>query len=291
MGLHSYLTMQKWALLNSMGLTNRKVNRQLEPAAWSSIESLGLATSTHRLTGGEYDELLSVPAAKPFLSYGYPHSKALEYLTSMSLGVLKEGEVLLDAAGGGDAEFVRVARQYLPFSIVAYSQDAQLDGTDRDGIRFVGGSIDAVPLPDSSVDLITCHHSFEHFRGDIDIGFVREACRLMRHGGGRTVITPIFLTNRYAEIWNRRPDQHFDRTATQFVDRTAAFAGWGPYEGFARTYDVDAFCRRVIAELSNDVTASIHLVTLDDQPVPDPRKNRHIPILNRDMKALVLQRR
>ena len=114
---------------------------------------------------------------------------------------------------------------------------------------------------------------------------------ILIQGGGRTVITPIFLTNRYAEIWNRRPAQHFDRTATQVVDRTAAFAGWGPYEGFARTYDVDAFCRRVIAELPNDVTASIHLVTLDDQPVPDPRTNRHIPVLNRDMKALVLQRR
>jgi hypothetical protein len=290
MGLRSFLTLQKWQLLNSMGQTNRRVNRQLEPATWSSIEALGLPTHTHRLSKADYDTLLTAPASKRFLTFDYPHSKALEYLTSITLGGMREGEVLLDAAGGGDAEFVRIACQYLPFSFVGYSQDAQLDGTERDGIRYVGGSIDAVPLPDASVDLITCHHSFEHFRGDIDTGFIRESCRLMREGG-RTVITPIFLTNRYAEIWNRRAREHFDRSASQVIDRTAAFAGWGPYEGFARTYDLEAFSRRVISALPSDVSASIYRVTLEDQPVPDPATNRHMPTLNREMKALVLQRR
>lgn len=290
MGLHSYLTMRKWRLLGSMGWANQRVNKQLEPAPWSSIAALDLPTSTHDLTRSEYDKFVSTAAGVRLRKFGYPHSKALEYLTSISLGALQPGEVLLDAAGGADAEFVRMAREHLPFSIVAYSQDAQLDGTERDGIRYVGGSIETIPLPDSSIDLITCHHSFEHFRGDIDTGFVHEACRLMKPGG-RTVITPIFLTNRYAEIWNGRPAQKFDSQAIQIVDRTATFPGWGPYEGFARTYDVEAFRRRVIAALPADVTASICRITLDDQPVPDPKSNRHIPVLNCDMRALVLQRR
>ena len=290
MGLRSYVTLRKWQLLSSIGQTNRKVNRQLEPAAWSSIEALDIPTHTHRLAKADYDRLVAAPAAASFAKLDHPHSKALEFLTSITLGGMREGGVLLDAAGGADAQFVRIARDFLPFSFVSYSQDAQLDGTERDGIRYVGGSIDDVPLPDESVDLITCHHSFEHFRGDIDTGFVRESCRLLRRGGC-TVITPIFLTNRHAEIWNRRAGEHFDRNASQVIDRTAAFAGWGPYEGFARTYDLDAFCRRVIAALPADVSASIHRITLEDQPVPDPAKNRHIPILNQHMKALVLRRR
>ena len=290
MGLQSYLTMQKWVALNAIHCINRKLNRKLEPASWPSVEGLGLSTSTHRLTRNDYDELMALPSAAGYRTIDYVHSKPLEYLTSLSLGRLKPGDVLLDAAGGRDAEYVRIAREQLPFPFVAYSQDAVLDGTERDGIRYVGGSIDAIPLPDASVDVITCHHSFEHFRFDSDTGFVREACRLMTNGG-RTVIVPIFLANRYAEIWNRRPDQRFDVVAKQIVDRTAAFAGWGPYEGFARTYDIESFRRRVIAVLPDDVVASIHAITLDDRPVPDPTTNRHIPVVNRSMRALLLERR
>jgi SAM-dependent methyltransferase len=290
MGLQSYLTMRKWRLLGAMGWANRRVDKQLAPAPWPSVTALDIATSTHCLTVDEYNEFVSTPSGTRLRKFGYPHSKAIEYLTSITLGELQAGEVLLDAAGGADAEFVRMARDYLSFSFVGYSQDAQLDGTERDGIRYVGGSIDAVPLPDASIDLISCHHSFEHFRGDIDTAFIREASRLMKPGG-RTVITPLFLTNRYAEIWNGRAVQHFDNAATQIVDHTASFPGWGPYEGFARTYDIDAFGRRVIAALPADVTASVCRITLDDQPAPDPKTNKHIPILNREMKALVLRRR
>jgi SAM-dependent methyltransferase len=250
---------------------------------------MGVPVSPLVLDRGDYERLLAQPSAKRFEVYDYVHSKTLEYLTSLTLGALEPGEVLLDAAGGGDAEFIRVAREQLDFAFVGYSQDAQLSGTERDGIHFVGGSVDSIPLPDESVDVITCHHSIEHFRESSDSGFIREACRLMKPGG-RTIVVPIFLTNCFAEIWNRRPEARFDPTATQIVDRTAAFAGWGPYEGFARTYDVTAFRRRVLDELSSDVTASIHPIVFDDAPTPDPTTNRHIPVLNREMKVLLLER-
>lgn len=289
MGIQSYFTMQKWELLNAIHCTNRKLNRRLTPITSHELERLGIPVSPHELERTDYDHLVSQPSAQRFRQYDYLHSKLLEYLTSLTLGELKPGEVLLDAAGGGDAEFIRIAREYVDFPFVGYSQDARLSGTERDGIHYVGGSIDSIPLADESVDLITCHHSIEHFREDGDSGFIREACRLMK-AGGRTIIVPIFLANRHAEIWNRRPQARFDPAATQIVDRTAAFAGWGPYEGFARTYDVAAFRHRILGELRADVRASIHPLLLDDAPTPDPTTNRHMPVLNREMKVLLLER-
>ena len=156
-------------------------------------------------------------------------------------------------------------------------------------MTLIGGSAESIPLPDASLDGVSCHHSFEHFRDDLDIKFLHEAVRLLREGG-KLVITPIFLTNQYAEIWNVEPAGLYDPRATSIYDRTASFAGWGPYEGFARTYSPEAFETRIVANLPDRCRAELFQVLLDGESVPDISKNVHQPLLNAEMKALVVTR-
>lgn len=289
MGIASYLSTKRWQALAIVGLNNRSVDRQVLPVAGRWQDEVGCATGVLDLPRADYDRLIATPACAAYRKCPGVHSKPLEYLVSITLGEIGPGDKVLDAAGGANAEFLRAAREYLPHPIMPYSQDAQLEGSERDGIRFVAGSVDAIDLPDASFDVIACHHSIEHFRADIDSGFVREVSRLLKPGG-RAVISPLFLADTYAEIWNRRPAAHFDPAATQIVDRSATFAGWGPYEGFARTYSIAAFRERLLASVPDDVEASVVAVQVDGRPEPRRENNRHAPLVNAEMKALVLRR-
>lgn len=56
----------------------------------------------------------------------------------------------------------------------------------------IGGSAADLPLEDSSVDAMTLHCSFEHFEGDADTGFVKEAGRVLKPGG-KVSILPLYM--------------------------------------------------------------------------------------------------
>ena len=71
----------------------------------------------------------------------------------------------------------------------------------RSDIKYITGSICSIPLRSGTVDAITCHHSFEHFEGNVDVEFMLEALRLLAVGG-KIIICPIFITNGYFEITN-----------------------------------------------------------------------------------------
>ena len=51
-------------------------------------------------------------------------------------------------------------------------------------------------VPDGLADVMTLHCSYDHFEGQADIGFAREAGRVMR-AGGRTVIAPLYLSDTF----------------------------------------------------------------------------------------------
>lgn len=63
--------------------------------------------------------------------------------------------------------------------------------------RRIGGNAAAMPVPDGFATKMALHCSFEHFEGDADRGFVSECCRVLRPGG-RGVVVPLYLTDRYA---------------------------------------------------------------------------------------------
>jgi len=78
--------------------------------------------------------------------------------------------------------------------VKAYS----LDLVYRPGVRGwrIGADAQAVPLPSESVDAMSAHCAFECFQGDADVGFIREAARLLRNGG-RLAIVPLYVDDAH----------------------------------------------------------------------------------------------
>ncbi|MDF5724459.1 MAG: methyltransferase domain-containing protein [Rhizonema sp. PD37] len=281
----------KWKVLTKLRLNNSKINRILYPINDSEIEEAKIEICNLEFSKSDYNNFLKSPVLKKYNQLSYPYSKTLEYLTSMTLLELKAGDKILDAAGGEKAEYLKALRATYDFKFTAYCQDSLLDGKSADGVTYIGGSIDAIPLPDESLDGISCHHSFEHFRDDLDIKFIKEAVRLLQVGR-KLVIVPLFIANEYAEIWNNKQIYKYDpEKALTIFDRTASFAGWGPYEGFARTYSPTALKTRIIDNLPSNCQAKISKVLLDNKPVPDIKQNYHQPLVNAEMKALIITKK
>lgn len=286
--LSRFITTYKWKFLTAYRLNNFKINRILRPINESEIGEITIEISNLELSTNDYSNFINSPVLNNYNQIAYPCSKPLEYLTTMTLLDLKAGDKILDAAGGEKAEYIKALMAVSDFKFTAYCQDSLLDGKSADGVIYIGGSIDAIPLPDESLDGISCHHSFEHFRDDLDIKFIQEAVRLLRVGR-KLVITPLFIANEYAEIWNNKQIHKYDpEKALTIFDSTASFAGWGPYEGFARTYSPAALKTRIIDNLPSNCQAKIYKVLLDGKPVPDINQNYHQPLVNAEMKALVI---
>jgi ubiquinone/menaquinone biosynthesis C-methylase UbiE len=114
---------------------------------------------------------------------GYP-DEAVAWVAER-LGIGPGRDVLDLAAGTG-----KLTRQLVPFGarIVAVEPiDAMRAELERavPGIRAVSGTAEAIPLPDASVDAVTCAQAFHWFRPD---EAVREIRRVLRPGGGLALL-------------------------------------------------------------------------------------------------------
>jgi len=142
--------------------------------------------------------------------------------------------------------------------VKAYS----LDLIYRPGVRGwrIGADAQAVPLPSESVDAMSAHCAFECFQGGSDVGFIREAARLLRTGG-RLVIVPLYVD-----------DTHFIATSPYTVvdpdgfDEGAAVV-WRDDEYdevFSRHYSPEALVERLGGTLDLFSEARVvHVTNLD----------------------------
>ena len=172
--------------------------------------------------------------------------KSLEHYVAATFLRLGPGMTYLDVASESATAAEVYERLYQAHSIA-------LDLSFAPGLHGskLGCNADAIPLSDHSIDAMALHCSFEHFEGDSDMGFIREAARLLRPGG-RCVIAPLYLCQYYACLTDPLVagacQAPFDPEA-----RIVALRGWNNRHG--RFYDVDRFVRRVWANRGSlDVT-------------------------------------
>jgi ubiquinone/menaquinone biosynthesis C-methylase UbiE len=114
---------------------------------------------------------------------GYPE-EAVGWVAER-LGIGPGRDVLDLAAGTG-----KLTRQLVPFGarIVAVEPiDAMRTELERavPGVKALTGTAEAIPLPDGSVDAVTCAQAFHWFRPD---EAVREIRRVLRPRGGLALI-------------------------------------------------------------------------------------------------------
>jgi len=186
---------------------------------------------------------------------GTAREKYLEHFVSLQLLAPEPGQVLIDVASM-NSPFAELAAEL--HGLDTYRQDlmypAGLAG------RTMGGDAAAMPVPDAFADHLTLHCSLEHFEGDADSRFVREAARVLRPGG-KLCSLPLYTTSTYAiqthaRRW-RMHDIRFDPGDLLYVADE-----WGPPYG--RFYDASAFARRIVGQLGAMRLTVYSLSNLDE---------------------------
>jgi SAM-dependent methyltransferase len=212
------------------------------PEILRQFERAGIAVKTFTLDRDAFDrhrEEFPYPrfyAGGPVTEGGFRESKALEYFISLALVPVSSSDVVVDVASErsvfpelvGTQTGARVLRQDLIYPPRVHG--------DR-----IGGSADAMPLPDRSVDKLFLHNSFEHFEGETDSNFIREAWRLLRPHGA-VCIVPLYLSTRPQII----TDPANDSDGVVWDDGAEIVRKHGHRNRFGRFYSVETFRRRVL---------------------------------------------
>lgn len=166
--------------------------------------------------------------------------KWLEHFVSIDLLRPQPSEVAIDIASC-TSPFPDILRER--WGCRTYRQDWNYaPGVNGDQI---GGDAAALPIPDGFADMLTLHCSFEHFEGDRDKRFLREAERVLRPGG-RLCILPLYTNWAYCiqtdpAAWHlRQPELERDALICLAKD-------WGEVHG--RFYDPARFVNRILGSL------------------------------------------
>lgn len=162
--------------------------------------------------------------------HGVDNQKMLEYFISYKVLDLVPSDVYIDIAAQ-DCPFAFFIQDVIGCKV--YRQDLYymkrgIHGSD------IGGDASNLPLEDGSVTKISLHNSFEHFEGDSDINFIREAQRILPVGG-KMIIIPFFFGDQYSV-----------ETEGGWVDDKGKKHLWGKGARFNRYYDVEQFEHRIV---------------------------------------------
>ena len=170
----------------------------------------------------------------------YPEKLLEHYLAAETLH-LSKNDIFIDIAAFGSPAADIYKKIY---GCSVYKQDLQFPfGLRKDEI---GSDASAIPLPDNFATKMSLHCSFEHFRGDADIGFIKEAFRILKKNG-KVCILPLYLFSEYAILTDPAIMQVKDLKA--YRDAVVYCAkNWGNH--FSRFYDVPHFIARVKNNLS-----------------------------------------
>lgn len=165
--------------------------------------------------------------------------KALQHYCAFELLHLSGDDIYIDVASS-NSPVPEIAEEL--YHCRVYRQDMRYPAGIHGNV--IGSDAASIPLPDGFCTALGLHCSYEHFEGDSDSLFIREAFRIMKPGG-RLCIVPCYLSEEYyiltdPEMWLKRgyiPD--FDSRATLLFKNLLNIHG--------RFYDPSAFMERVSA--------------------------------------------
>jgi SAM-dependent methyltransferase len=236
----------------------RKVgNVDYGPGAEDRIEArlkaLGLDVRRYEIEVADYRGYFAaaryVEDSPDYYSFNRPEKSLEHYLAAKLLG-LGARDVYIDVA----SEQSPVPEIYdRVFGVTAYRQDLSY----RAGIHRerIGGDAARMPVPDGFATAMGLHCSFEHFEGQSDAGFIREAARILRPGGAVCVV-PLYLCEEYAIQTDPEvalpAGVPFEDDATVYCAR-----GWGNRHG--RFYDPEHLVSRVLAS-AGGLAVEIHRI-------------------------------
>lgn len=206
------------------------------------LTSSGIAVSHWRLPVDDFGRYLE-RADYPDSYYGGTlspepgfHEKALEHFVSLALAAPDAGDVVIDVASHG-GPFVDIVKEI--FGSTCYQQDLEFP-TGVQG-EMIGGNAADMPVPDGFADVMTLHCSYDHFEDSADVGFAREAGRVLREGG-RVVVVPLYLSDTFGVKMDpqlRRRDIALDPGMRRFLIP-------GLRVEFSRLYDPPRLKERVL---------------------------------------------
>jgi SAM-dependent methyltransferase len=164
--------------------------------------------------------------------------KSLEHYLAAKLLDLSEEDIYIDVGSSGSPTAEIYRKMY---GCKTYMQDLVFPhGVYR---NIIGGDAGNMPVENGFASKMACHCSFEHFEGDSDIAFIREAGRVLRNGG-KLCILPFYFFTIYAIQTDPtvlpKGTQQFENDATLFCAKKY----WGNRHG--RFYDVSHFMSRIV---------------------------------------------
>ena len=229
------------------------------------LKRSGYDVRRYKIDVGDFRRYLELANYADFPDYyrGGRHrnflEKSLEHYLATKFLDLSKDDVYIDVANAG-SPVPEIYHQL--FSCSVYRQDLSFpQGINNE---VIGGDAAEMPVPDGFASKMALHCSFEHFENGSDIGFIREASRVLQTAG-RLFIAPLYLFNEYAfqtdPIVLPRGSNLFDPQAVVYCAR-----GYGNRHG--RFYNVAQLTSRIRNNLG-PLRLTIHVV--QNEKEVDPR--------------------
>ena len=184
--------------------------------------------------------------------------KSLEHYLAAKLLNLSEEDIYIDVAS-------RISPTpeiyHKIFGCRTYRQDLIF----QEGIQgnTIGGDASHMLVEEGFATKMALHCSFEHFEGNSDIGFIKEASRVLKKGG-KLCILPLYLFNKYAIQTDPaalpKGGITFESDATLYCAK-----GWRYRHG--RFYDIQHLVNRI---RNNLINLKLTIYVIENEKDVDP---------------------
>ncbi|MBV9388013.1 MAG: hypothetical protein JOZ78_16440 [Chroococcidiopsidaceae cyanobacterium CP_BM_ER_R8_30] len=184
--------------------------------------------------------------------------KTLEHYLAAKLLNLSKEDIYIDIASNNSPMPEIYQKLY---GCNAYKQDLILPK----GIngREIGGDAGNMPVKDGFATKMALHDALQCFENNSDIGFIKEASRVLRKGG-KLCILPLYLFTRYAV---QTDPAAMPKGGIDFESNVMLYCIKGFGCRFNRIYDVPHFIARIINNLN---TLKFTLYVVRNEKEVDP---------------------